>query len=537
MRTGATIAVLLLGAAISLSAQNLGGSLYSSKDELFEAYLKGDVDYQTYLNLLEILETGVDSTNWYLLEELSDFGYFLTEESTSFTPIEEEQIQAAQRPDAAHFLRMRRYQELAEEGDAETRYYLSSTLRPDWTVLVRAEDDYTSDPVLNERSLVMNNNDGPVHKMSIGNYTARFGLGLTVGYRGGLFSRSDNRAEESILIPHYRGFNGIFVEGGRRNETARWLFHYDRDRRHRLSATAISLKRKLRRFRLEAIALGAVLKDRTLNENYYHYQYGFFVNYKYRTNEISLEAASQKEANAAIPAVILESKFKVAPTILRVAVWKYDDDFVNLMGGARAGPASQTVVIEDVDFSFSDRRNNQTGFMLRGDTRMGNRLRHNISFQRFAADRFSSQSRLSTYFGKELSPTIDVRLYYFYNNYDETIDAPGSNETRLEFQYKRGGAFLRTFIGYSRDRTEREYLSYFVKARKSLAQFGQVELWVNHDKFNLKTGRTDYLYGYIMETVSISSYFEMSAKYSYRYSRSADEKNRHSAFLEGQLKW
>ncbi|MEP0829254.1 MAG: hypothetical protein HRF51_12100 [bacterium] len=537
MRTGTIIAVLLLGTAISLAAQNLGGNLYSSRDELFEEYLKGDIDYQTYQNLLEILESGIDSTNQFLLEELADFGYFLTDDPTIFTPMETEQIEAARRPEAMHFLRLRRYQELAEEGDAENRFYLRSSFHPDWKVLVRGEDDYTSEPIFNERSLVMKSDDGPIHRMTIGNFTARFGLGLTVGYRGGLFSRTDNSAEETILVPKFRGFNGIYLEGGRRNETARWLFHYDRNARHRLSATAISLERNLKRFRFEAIALGAVLKNRTLDENYYHYQYGFYFNYKYRTNEISLEAASQKESKTVVPAVVLESKFKDAPTALRLAVWKYDDDFINIMGGSRAGPASQTVEIDEIDFSFSDRRNNQAGFLLRGDTRFGRRWRHNISLQRFGGDRFSSQGRLSSYLERELSTATSIRLYFFHNSYDEIIGAPSSSETRMEFQYKLDDVFLRTYFGYSRDRTEKEFLSYFIKARKNLAQFGQVEVWLNLDRFNLNTGQTDYLYGYIMETVSLNPNFDMSAKYTYRYSRGADDKNRHSAFLEGQMRW
>ena len=63
MKTAVCISVIIFLCFLPnlTSGQIIGSEIYPTEDELYEAYLIGQFDYQTYLNLLEILNSGIDA--------------------------------------------------------------------------------------------------------------------------------------------------------------------------------------------------------------------------------------------------------------------------------------------------------------------------------------------------------------------------------------------------------------------------------------------------------------------------------------------
>ena len=81
---------------------------------------------------------------------------------------------------------------------------IKSKLNQDWSTELRYRQDYEGNHAWSKRSLYYNNRKKRIRKIIIGNYTARFGLGLTVGYRGGLLSKSDIPTKELFAKKSYR---------------------------------------------------------------------------------------------------------------------------------------------------------------------------------------------------------------------------------------------------------------------------------------------------------------------------------------------
>ena len=77
-------ALLCLLANLTLG-RSIGSDIYPTEDELYEAYLIGQIDYQTYLNLREIFNSGIDSTDLYLIEEIPNIDFFQGQESGKYS--------------------------------------------------------------------------------------------------------------------------------------------------------------------------------------------------------------------------------------------------------------------------------------------------------------------------------------------------------------------------------------------------------------------------------------------------------------------
>jgi len=517
--------------------------VYPSAEELFEAYLRGDIDYQTYVNLIEIFEDGIDSTDLYLLEEIPNIDYFLKSDSGDYLSLESEQIESyfvpsplrANRPGGS--LKALRYQKLEENGQNMNQLSAKSSLGRDWMLDFRLSDDYAGKREWARRSLTYNGLKGPLRKMVLGNYTARFGLGLNVGYRGRLLGGNTESFGKTLLYPNYGGFNGIYVEGGRKQDAIRMLTHFDRIGDSSFIAGAFDFARSYKGFRIEGILLGAAIKSRSMNVQYRHYQLGAFLQYSGRSFNTALEAALPKGASEAVPSMLFETQFKKDDLGFKFSAWHYAEDFLNLIGGGRAGSLSQIVTIDTIDFHFHDRRVDQRGMLLKSQSRFRGNVRHEFTLSIYGKDRYNNFIKLVSTLEIPIGAKSSVRIDYRNGREKNPEEVLTENEVRTEFRFKERTFSLRSYVGYIRDKKDKEYISCFVRARRSFRDFGSVEMWLNFDRINTETGQIDYFYGYIKEAVKPTSFLEIGAKYSYRYSRWYSDREQSILQLEAKVEW
>jgi hypothetical protein len=533
-------AFLLCGIA---TAGSITPEVYPSEEEIFEAYLRGDIDYEEYLILREILEGGIDSTEFYLLEEIPNINFFLKSYFKNYPDRQREQAESyidkkvSTKRKMTGFLKNSTSRKLEENGDLKNSFQLKSRINSEWSCEVRGRKDYADRYEWTKRSLLFRSRRGRIKRISVGNFTTRFGLGLTVGYRGRLLEKSTAETDETILFPVYGGFNGIYVEGGRRRDAVKLLVHYDRDDLHELRAGAIGFLKKWSRFTWEATITGASLKNRSDGKKYNQYQLGNFIQFSGEEQTAALELTFSGDTARFSPALILETSINTDLLNIKFSGWHYGRNFISLLGGGRAGASYRTVVIDDVDFSFRDKRTDQSGLLFKSRLNFENDVGLDLSFSAWGRDKYNNSVRTLIGFDWPVSTKASCGIDFNYRRRRQPDDSSSETGIRTIYRIKDDNLFFRSYLGYRQDNKGRNLISLFFRFRKTSAAFGVVELWFNMDKINLDSRQLDYLYGYIRESIILTGRLELAAKYSYRYSRSYSDREESKFILETKLTW
>lgn len=536
--------LIIAGLTINAMGQNISSEVYPTEEEIYEAYLRGEIDYHTYQNLTEIFEQGVDSTDLFLLEEIPNLNYFLNTSVKDFPELEKEQaesfrsaIKRDRLPAYSGDTGFKRYQSLKENGSGRNQYYLKYGLPSDGTFNARLNGDYTGHHEWINRSLKYQNRAGLVKRIIVGNFVARYGLGLTVGYHGRLLEKDSTTGDESFLFPDYGGFNGIYIEGGHKSDVVKMLIHYDQNRMHQVQATAISITKKYGQFRGEGILFASRLENRETAAKYDYHQLGCFLQYQNSKFVAAFESVLPNGARKGFPAAIFEAQYAEKPINFYLSAWQYSKDFINLFGGGRSGEYYHPVSIDVINLEFSDRRIDQRGILLKGISALGNSSIYEISFSAYGKDRYQRTAKMWTALEIPLSPAFHLRGDYGYTEEYDAGHLTSNHRLRLENILRVAKLFMRNYAGFNIDRNSKKYFSLFSRLKTSVSNYGNIELWLNLDKINSPKDKINYFYGYIREMLKITKNLEMGMKYSYRYNRDIENRDNSTFLLTVEMSW
>ncbi len=550
MKTAVCIFVSALLCLLANPTQGriIGSEIYPTEDELYEAYLIGQIDYQTYLNLREIFNSGIDSTDLYLIEEIPNIDFFLGHDSARYSDLEKEQTKPyisdrveVSKEKLSGSVKWKRYQKLDEIGRDQNRIYIRSQLSQNWSFKLNGVDEYIGHQEFSFRSLNYKNQRGTIRKLNIGNFTARFGLGLTVGYRGRLFSKDYLSPEETLFFPDYGGFNGLYAEGGPRKNRVKWLFHYDKNDTILVRTAALNVNRRYGFYRIEGTLLGTVINNHQTENEFRQYQIGLLLGYSGNDIEAAIEAALPKnnldESSKNNQAAVAEMTYKGNDFVLKFSAWYYGRNFFNLFGGGRSGDLYRTVELDTIDLSYRDRRNNQRGFLIRTSTSLSKETDADMSLSIYGSSRYEKFIEIQTSWGRIVGENSRLRLYYELLRKEKFGEISNNNALKLEYNYKSPQFSLRSFLGYTYANDEKKYLSHLFRVKLKNKIFKEIEFWVNFSRINIETSNIDYFYGYIKEMVDITKTVSLAVKYRYRYNRNFTEPEESTIYLETLIVW
>jgi hypothetical protein len=208
--------IFWLGLAVSALAQGLSTVVIPSEDELYEALILGEIDYEQYVLLKEILLIGIDSSNIHLLDEIPNLSWFgpgppgrvdslSTEQETPFC------TKGSFGKGFRVQVDNRYYREL--EASGRYRNNLAVLLSPNSHLRAscKLQRDLGGQERIVSRQVRFHSEDGLVRELTLGSDARRLGLGTVFGYRGKLFEFSHELDEESFLFPDYGGSNGLYT--------------------------------------------------------------------------------------------------------------------------------------------------------------------------------------------------------------------------------------------------------------------------------------------------------------------------------------
>lgn len=379
------------------------------------------------------------------------------------------------------------------------------------------------------RSVTYNNPRGRLQKFIFGNFSTRLGLGTVFGYRGKLLDFSDRIDEESFLFPDYGGYNGAFarVKLAQVEVKALGSVNRDVDHTHIAAGSMVTLRGKL--FQPSVIIGVNRIKNRSTSTHLEDFKYGLSSLYHYQNGYLNLELSAQAGERSSWGGFVMEGRHHFGQAELKYAAWVYDDDYLDLTGGSKAGNLSHTIKLDKVDLTYSDKRSGQEGGMLKSIVLLAKDIEMVNSLVYAGRDSDTSNFQFLSGFVHKLNRRVEIRLDYLNKTkrrrragfVQDDID----QRTRIETRIKADNLSVRSYIAYNTESGRRDYISVFMNLKYRSAKVGSVEVWSNLARFDLKREVVNYWYVFVKSAQRIYDDLTAAVKLSHRYDRSSREKH------------
>ncbi len=487
VRTLTVALVVLLSGGVG-RAQQLSTAVFPSEDELYEALQNNEIDYYQYLILREIAQHGIDSNTQYLLDEIPNLLFIQSDSAGTLTALESEQAASFRGTNTEERfkrwqIRYGHYQSLDDESRRQYRLAVATELNSSWRATFNINREYSGRERWVRRTVQYRNSRGMVRQLVLGSSSARLGLGTVIGYRGKLLGFSDQLNGESFLFPDYGGINGVYLDTRAAGIKTQIVGSVNRDETYALLTTGGMVSRASGRFRPGVIFGMNRLRNRANGETLVDLKTAGNLYIRYGAGVINLEAAEQFADLRRSRAVVAEGKHRLSMAEIDYALWSYGRDYLDLSSGSKATWLTCREVVDPVGYELSTRRKGQTGILIRTVVQLetGWELANSAILARLNRD--TSRTELFSSLRRQWSRKLSTQVDYLARNRERTgiggYREDFTRRVRFEVRFAAGDLSLRSYIGYTTDNQQGDYVSLFGAIRGYLKGFGIVEAWSN----------------------------------------------------------
>jgi hypothetical protein len=512
---------------LQATATGLSDANIPSEDEICEALVTGEIDYEQYQLLLEAAQYGIDL-------DLLDAGDLLADSlfpSGSSADSETAMDRSAKNSRAERIRMLYRYfQEI--DAPSRSRYLLGISAKPDdqWKYDLRLRRELTGRERFVSRSAKYTSDSGLVRTIELGNFTRKFGLGSAVGYRGKLLSCSDKLDSESWLYPDFAGFNGVAVD----MKSGKWEFStlasYNRSSTHALQVIATSISKKKGRVRPGLSLAINRLENRANRARLLDYKSAATLAIQTRRHQATLEYGLQIGEQKPVGTFLAE--ILALPDFGRVRIygWRYGDRYLSLSSGGRSASLSHKVDLEEVDFDCSDRRAGQSGLQLHFDGALAEKtaLAVNVLYAQTAVDSANLQFRneLERHIGKRWQ----VGAQYYANWIERGAKDSLVHRIRALLQFSGASLQVKTTFGRSIPESGEGSFAWLADLRVKVSEETRLQFWSNLARFSVD--KVDYWYLFVKVEQEIAGSIRIATKFAERYLASSANRHQLSLALE-----
>jgi len=502
--------------------------VYPSEDELEEAFYNGEIDFIQLVTLQEIIRNGIDSSEIYLLDEIPNLSFFLRIRQLEMSelgteqgkPFLDEQVSGGQIN-----ARVSHYYSRQLEDDRDGRYRTSGeiNLKEELKAAFRLHREYSGVERLVYRRIEFRPKKGALKRLVMGNYTTRLGLGTIMGYRGKLLDFSNDINGESFLYPDYGGYNGIQAQLKKGKLDGELAFSQVRDETHSFRTVGGSFGRTYKNWKPMAIMSLTNLRNRVTEESINDSKYGINLRSKYAGGYNEFEISAQSGERNSFGAFITEGEHLFQEAEIDYALWIYSEAYLDLTGGSKAASIRNTNEIDEVDFSYSDKRSGQEGGLLKTTIELSNKteLINSIIFAQRDKENYNFEflSAIEKHINSKMTMRLDhvSRIKHRLETGNETDDA--FRRSRIELRYINLSLYVRTYLAYQSKTDEDDYTSFFTNVRYKDSRMGELALWFNLGEFRHNQGRIDYWYAFVEYRNEIIENLKTVAKLTHSYRR------------------
>lgn len=533
------VVCLILFAPIATSGQSLTTDVYPSEDELLEALIAGDIDYDEYILLLDLIQHGIDSTNRYLLDLIP--GLMTVTDSADPGSLEPDQAEAFSPKESAKRSRLRYSYYRTIDSKEQFRYRIDSRVAITENLRGRmaVRRDLSGRERYVERSFEYHQNDGFIRRIQAGSIVARHGLGSVIGYRGKILRYNGELGEESFFYPDNGGYNGVALELQPRNWRIQGLASHLRDSTLGIATFALTIERAMPKFKPYVTVGGSHVRNRETHHRLDDFKMAGGLTTRYRHGSAAMEFCVQADAGRKAQAFLAEGTHRMHRSSITYAAWWYGDDFLDLTSGGKGADLSATTDLPWLDFALRSKRPGQHGLQIRSKVGLNRRTR--LIGAIAAAQRNADSTNIQWLAGAErdMNTKWSMRVDYLQTD-KERDDSVGENDrfthrVRAETRFNTDRVKTRTYLAFSSTSSYGDYVSLFAGAKIKMSEMMRAELWSNLSRFS--KGAIDYWYVYGRLSQQLADGLQLSAKLNHRYDRRSTVHHMSAATLELEASW
>ena len=366
-----------------------------------------------------------------------------------------------------------------------------------------------------EISYRLQNVHGRPFGIEVGNYKTQFGLGLIYGYHGQLLSKDAHRDNvEKLLYPNYGGGNGALVSWGR----AGLLVDVDHNEEYRSRFMGLSAPFAIGTMPLavtsgmgeiEAGGVGII-------------QRAYFLSLSGQYNlpqPLSFELAAAHWLDNIQIALAGTAKWKSQSSAATITGWHYSEDYPSFFSGGPSSRRSRSLEIEELNFSYSNRRAGETGVRVNSSYRLDPRRK--IEAAVLYGNRGYLDNRVEGRLGltQALSSTYIGRIQIYYRRDDDPSDEKLTERLQGDIKRRAGALESRLALGYRFDRhSGRNNFMIFLE-NKLANRIGKYYLLCKFDRIEPGQLQNNYMYVALSFEANIATGLTSLIKYSRTYSR------------------
>ncbi|MBD3256791.1 hypothetical protein GF377_00055 [candidate division GN15 bacterium] len=525
---GILLVMLVLGTASVVAANPSTDFGLPSQDELALALEQGDITPDQYALLRELLRDGIDSTNSHLLDLILDMGSLPGIDSASTVPagiargpVFEERVRGS--------LNHRFYKQFEDYGRSWYRTRVRAEVRARWRLAMDIDRSQSGRERFTGRSLEYVNDRGWLRSLQVGTYSARFGLGALLGYRGKLVAGKDKLDAESMVYPDNGAFNGARLDLEIGGIKAIGMFSLQRDPQYRLATSAVHVEDHLDDLEISLTGVSNQLTNRLSEASLDRFGVSGTVEYRYEAGRLTSEIGWQAGSEGPALIGLVEGRHRAGCDI-RYALWAYGDGMVDLSSGSKAGALSRTVSVDGVDFSYRAKRPGQEGGLAQVRTGLVSEmaLTTKLLYAGFSRE----------YFDIDLSASVDVNVAVSWTAalvwtgewqrrpLSDNGHRSERHRFRGEMRFNSDKLLGKTYIGYTMEygsNEQRSYWSLFTSGRYRVRHRTGFEAWARLGR--IAAQRIEYAYAYLRGYQLLIGGLEGAVKIAHRYNRSSVDRH------------
>ena len=542
MRLAGLVIYLIICSAGVSAQQELSTYVYTSEEDLEEAFRNGEIDFVQLITLQELIRFGIDSSSLYLLDEIPNLSHFLKSKTLTQPELKENQKnafikRAVQSKQVSATVSHSFSKRLTDSQQSRYRTSIKLHLNNSITTLLRLHREYSGRERIVYRSVRYKPPSGLLKSLIVGNYSDRLGLGTLFGYRGKLFSYSKDIDSESLLHPDYGGHNGFSMQLESESFGSNVVLSHHRDSLYTLIVLAGSFEYLDNNFRPMLLFNGSELRNRDSDESVMFYKYGVGSRYEYDNGYNQTEIIMQTETSTPFAAAVTEGRHFFGTAEIKYATWIYGDDFIDLSSGSKRGNLSSTAEIEKVGFRYSNRRSGQGGVLLKTVVQPAENifLVNSIVFAKSKNEEYNFE--FLTALTRSLSSSLRLRFDFLSRSKSRIENEIITRRTRAELKFQSSQISIRTYLSYNTKTAEDDYMSLFANLRFETNELGRMNVWGNLREYNHNTNQIDYWYVYIENQNDLFENLSVSTKFSHSYRRENKEPHlsTFSVGIKGQI--
>jgi len=541
--------VLVCGLILSVATAgsvDLSTEVYPSLDELEFALAHGEIDLDQYQILRELLLKGVDSTSRHLLDEvpnLADFGGAGGQPHSRLGYDQRRPYLESDQPPRRGATRFRMSRELDRSSGSQQDLIAQYRLSDSWRGRFTLSRDTHGGEYLKGRSLEYRSRRGWLRRLTLGDYTHRFGLGVAKGYRGRVVAFEDRSLLRSLVFPNNGRANGIQLKlhgAGLRSGVGASLL-----RDSLVTITRFSIDGETRSL-VNGVTLGAALVQSSVrlrngttaaNDS----KVSVFSRTRIARFDLALESVVQLQERSGISATVGELSMRDERLLIQLAAWSYHNRFLDLSSGAKSANLRRRVWLEDSVWSFRSRRTGQTGCLVRTRFQAGTDTHILSSAEVGHINRDSSSLQVLLGLEHQLSDGWSMRVDWHRRDRhiagsDQLYDVTYSR-ARLEARYETIGSSSRGYLAHRVASDGTITWSAFFSTAFDCSPDLKLEVWINAYEISEELTDLQRAYSFVHMEQRLGRAMSLSLKLRHQYAPGSDNHHNLAATISTEARF